>query len=90
MACSVQLLPAKEATAPHRHNSTVLYQAFRGSGATVVDGERLEWSQGDIFVVPPWALHHHENRHGDDAIVYAISDEPVWRALNLYREDDET
>jgi len=88
MACSVQLLLAKEATMPHRHNSTVLYQAFRGSGATTVDGERLEWNQGDIFVVPPWALHHHENRQDDDAILYSISDEPVWRALNLYREDE--
>jgi len=89
MACAIQLLLAHEATRAHRHNSTVLYQAFRGSGATVVDGERLEWNQGDIFVVPPWAIHHDENRGAEDAILYSISDEPVWRALGFYREDND-
>ena len=89
MACSVQLLSAHEMTSPHRHNSTVLYQAFRGAGATVFDGQRFEWTQGDIFVVPPWALHHHENGLGEDAILYSISDEPVWRALNIYRGEGE-
>ena len=89
MACSVQLLAGHEITRAHRHNSTVLYQAFRGSGVTVVDGQRLEWAQGDIFVLPPWALHHHENGRGEDTILYSISDEPVWRALHLYKEENE-
>jgi gentisate 1,2-dioxygenase len=88
MTCSVQLLSSHEVTRAHRHNSTVLYQAFRGNGVTVVDGQRFEWNQGDIFVVPPWALHHHENGRAEDSILYSISDEPVWRALNLYREDN--
>ena len=89
MACSVQLLTGNETTGSHRHNSTVLYQAFRGSGVTVVDGERLEWSQGDIFVIPPWAVHHHENTQSADAILYSISDEPVARALGVYAQDNQ-
>jgi gentisate 1,2-dioxygenase len=87
LACSVQLLTSHDVTRAHRHNSTGLYQAFRGSGVTVVDGQRLEWSQGDIFVIPPWTVHHHENHGSEDAILYSLSDDPVWKALGVYFEE---
>lgn len=89
MCSSVQLLTPHQTFRHHRHNSTTIYQAFRGSGVTVVDGERLEWTQGDIFVIPPWAVHHHENHTGEDAILYSISDWPAMVALGLYSEEDE-
>jgi gentisate 1,2-dioxygenase len=89
MAARVQLFTAQEKTKAHRHNSTTIYQAFRGSGVTVADGKRLEWTQGDIFVVPPWAIHHHENLSGDDAILYSLSDDPVWRGMGVYFEESD-
>jgi gentisate 1,2-dioxygenase len=89
MACAIQLLAGQEVTRAHRHNSTVLFQAFRGSGVTVANGERLEWNQGDVFIVPAWAIHHHENRGSEDAILYSLSDEPVARALGFYAEDND-
>ena len=46
-ACELQLLPSKLTTESHRHISSTIYQVFRGSGTTVIDGERLEWSQGE-------------------------------------------
>jgi gentisate 1,2-dioxygenase len=88
LAARLQLLGGHEVTRDHRHNSTTLFQAFRGTGTTVVDGERLEWSQGDIFVIPPWAAHHHENRGDEDAILYSLSDDPTWRNLGVYFEED--
>lgn len=86
-SCEVQLLRPKEKTRAHRHTSTVVYQAFRGSGATVIDGNKMEWGQGDIFVVPPWYWHHHENGRDEDAILFSINDWPAMKALNLYREE---
>jgi len=89
LAARIQLLTAHEGTKAHRHNSTTLLRAFRGNGATVVDGKRLEWSQGDIFVIPPWAIHHHENLGPQDAILYSLSDDSTWRNLGVYFEENE-
>jgi len=86
-ACELQLLTPKLMTRTHRHISTTIYQVFQGEGATVVDGERMEWSEGDIFVVPPWSWHSHENRRDDDTILFSMNDWPALQALGLYREE---
>jgi len=86
-SCEIQLLRPKEKTHSHRHNSTTFYHVFRGEGATVVGEERLEWAEGDIFVVPPWFWHGHENRLDRDAILFSISDWPAMAALGFYREE---
>jgi 1-hydroxy-2-naphthoate dioxygenase len=88
-ACELQLLAPGRRMQTHRHISTTIYQAFRGEGVTVVDGERLEWSQGDIFVVPPWAWHGHENRSSTDSVLFSVSDWPAMRAMGLHREEAE-
>jgi gentisate 1,2-dioxygenase len=86
---AVQLLPPHFATRAHRHNCTTSYFVVQGEGTTTVDGERVAWVQGDIFRVPPWRLHQHENRLGADAILYRVTDEPTMRAWGFYREATE-
>ncbi|MCH8055082.1 MAG: cupin domain-containing protein [Deltaproteobacteria bacterium] len=86
-SCEVQLLRPEEKTRSHRHTSTTVYHAIRGEGVTVVGEERLQWSQGDIFVVPPWYWHSHENRLDQDVILFSINDWPTMKALGLYREE---
>jgi len=86
-ACELQLLTPKLHTKTHRHISTTIYQVFKGKGATEVDGQLFEWSEGDIFVIPPWAWHSHENRADEDSILYSMNDWPALKALGLYREE---
>lgn len=86
-SCEVQLFRPRETTKSHRHNSTTVYYAFRGEGSTVAEQERLEWAQGDIFVLPPWCWHSHENRLSEDAILFSITDWPTMVALGIYREE---
>jgi 1-hydroxy-2-naphthoate dioxygenase len=86
-SCEIQLLRPKETTRSHRHTSTTIYHAFRGEGSTVVGGETLQWSQGDIFLVPPWYPHRHQNRQNQDAILFSTTDRPAALALGLYREE---
>ena len=86
-ACELQLFTPKMATKAHRHISTTIYQVFKGQGATEVEGEVLEWSEGDIFVIPPWAWHSHENRTDGDSILYSMNDWPALKSLGLYREE---
>lgn len=83
---AVQLLPPRFVTQAHRHNCTTAYFVVQGEGATTIDGEPVEWATGDIFRVPPWRMHQHENGGSQDAILYRVTDEPTMRAWGFYRE----
>ncbi len=56
---------------------------------TKVSANEFNWQQGDIFVVPSWQWHSHENAASDDAILFSINDRPSTEALGLYREQAE-
>lgn len=86
-ACEIELLTPRFAGKAHRHNCTTVYHVFRGRGATVIDGERFDWEQGDFFVVPPWAQHAHQNGAVEDAILFSVTDWPTTKALGLYAEE---
>jgi 1-hydroxy-2-naphthoate dioxygenase len=87
-ACELQLLTPHLKTKMHRHLSTAIYHVHRGTGATIVDGQRLAWSPGDIFLIPPWSAHYHENLGSEDAILFSIDDWPSTTSLGLYREEE--
>jgi len=89
-SCEIQLLRAREKTRSHRHTSVTIYQAFRGNGVSTINGERFEWSQGDIFVVAPWQWHQHENLSDGDSILFVMSDRPSLELLQVYREEAQT
>lgn len=88
IAWQVQLLSKRQKTLAHRHNSTTFYFAFEGAGAVVIDGERLEYQKGDIFAVPAWTWHHHENTHNDDTILFSIDDWPAMKKLGFYMKEE--
>ena len=82
------MLRPGEKTQSHRHTSTVIYHAFGGDGATVINGEKFAWRKGDTFIVPLWAWHEHANASSsDEAILFSMHDEPILRAFGLYREE---
>jgi gentisate 1,2-dioxygenase len=87
IGCEIQMLRPGETTKFHRHTSSTIYHAFRGSGLTSVGDRTLEWSQGDCFTVPLWSWHRHENGRQEEAILFSLTDRPVKEALGLYREE---
>lgn len=72
-----------------RHTGSKVYWVVAGSGVTVVDSERFEWSAGDFFSVPPWATHHHENPHDTEASLFRVDDLPTLEKLGLFREETD-
>lgn len=60
-----------------------IWVVYRGAGATVVDGVRYEWSDGDVLVVPSWAAVDHEATEPAD--LFLLSDGPVVEAVGLGR-----
>ena len=86
--CALSLLGSRQETEAHRHTSTVIYHVFRGSGSSFVGDERFDWGAGDSFVVPLWYPHRHVNRAAsEEAILFSMSDAPVLKSLDLYREE---
>ena len=87
MACWIQLIRAGVHTKAHRHTTSAVYQVFEGEGYSVIDGERFDWSRGDLFVVPAWSWHEFANESSNEAILFSIQDNPVMKALALFREE---
>jgi gentisate 1,2-dioxygenase len=88
MSCRIQMLRPNEKTNSHRHTSTSIYHAFRGSGTTIINGQKFTWQKGDTFIVPLWSWHEHANASSsDEAILFSMHDEPILKAFGLYREE---
>lgn len=87
LGASMQLLRPGEHTQAHRHTGSYLYNVAKGSGYSIINGKRYDWQARDIFCVPSWAWHEHVNGSAsEDACLFCLSDLPVMRALDLYRE----
>ncbi len=85
--CWIQMLRPGERTQAHRHTGSVIYNVARGRGSTVINGQRFDWTSGDIFCVPSWSAHEHANgSQSEDAILFSMNDSPVLKAVGLYRE----
>jgi gentisate 1,2-dioxygenase len=65
-----------------------MYLVLQGSGSSEVAGERLGWSRGDIFSVPPWTWHRHECAKGEEAILFAVDDWPAMTAMGFFQRED--
>ncbi len=86
--CWIQMLrPRRAYASPPTHRQRGLL-GVRGCGATIINGVEFDWSRGDMFVVPSWAVHEHINWSGDErAILFSIQDTPLLQAVNKYREE---
>jgi gentisate 1,2-dioxygenase len=73
-------------TSPYRATTNNIYAVVKGTGATTIDGERFEWSRGDVIAAPAWRPHFHEA--AEDALMFRVSDEPVMQRLGFYRQEE--
>ena len=87
MACWIQLIRPGIHTRAHRHTTSAVYQVFEGEGYSIIDGQRFDWSPGDLFVVPSWSWHEFGNDSRQEAILFSIQDNPVIKSLALFREE---
>lgn len=88
MGASMQMLRPGEATKAHRHTGNVIYQATKGSGYSVIEGKRYDWTEKDIFCVPSWAWHEHANASdAEDACLFSFNDFPVIEKLAFERDE---
>jgi len=88
IGAAMQLLRPGEHTRAHRHTGSIMYQAAKGTGFSIISGRRFDWKEKDIFCVPSWSVHEHGNASAsEDACLFSFNDLPVMRSLGLYREE---
>lgn len=85
IAARMQKLPAGFRSKAHRHTHAVVYQVFKGSGYSVINGVRFDWSEGDFFVVPNYAWHEHVA--DKDSFLFSVSDLPIMESFEVEREE---
>lgn len=87
LGARVQCLLDGKDTDAHSHNATEVFYVIEGSGQTIVEGEPLDWSDQDIFVVPPYKAHSHNP--DADATLLGVSDRPMLKTINCYHEFEQ-
>ena len=61
---------------PHRHNGVAVTLAIQGEGIhSMIDGKRVDWSNGAAQITPATALHSHHNRGAKRMRSLVIQDE---------------
>lgn len=88
LSMTLQILrPGFEGRA-RRHMCSKLYYVVEGAGTTTAGGERWSWEAGDFFTIAPWAWHRHAIApSAANAVLFQVSDLPVYRALGYDKEE---
>lgn len=80
-----QMLRPGERTRPLRQTASLLVAPFQGSGHSVVDGKRFDWTEFDTLAVPGGSWCEHVNgSETEPAILFVASDEPALKAFGLF------
>ncbi len=85
MAIAVARLPAGIRTRPRRSTASRCFVVTAGTGCTQIGDTRFHWTRGDTIAVPAWTWYEHDG--GTDANLVEISDAPLMRWCNYWREE---
>ncbi|WP_424919398.1 cupin domain-containing protein [Achromobacter animicus] len=74
---TIAKLPPGKVDRPHRHTSAAINYIMWGHGKSVVNGEKIEWEEGDLhFSAPGWSVHNHASRE-QGFMALTIQDHPL-------------
>jgi gentisate 1,2-dioxygenase len=90
--CRIQLLRPNQETKSHRHSCNTVYHVVSGHGVAQVGKNsaaetELAWHDHDCFNLPTWYWHRFKNLSTEPAMLFSVSDRPLFEALRLYREE---
>ena len=86
--CRLHLLPAGRKMARHRHTWNTICHVVEGRGETVAGDRTLAWGPHDTFSLPGWLWHQHRAAGDSDAVLFSVTDEPIYQAFALDRIEE--
>ena len=87
MRCTIQHLRAGQHTVRVRRTTSSIYFVVQGNGVTRCGNQTISWGRHDTMAIPNWHWHDHEIDVGGDAILFGVHDEPVLKALGMFRQE---
>jgi gentisate 1,2-dioxygenase len=73
---AINTLEAGRDQRPHRHNGVAVTLAIQGEGIySMIEGQRVDWSDGAAQITPATALHSHHNRGSKRMRSFVVQDE---------------
>jgi gentisate 1,2-dioxygenase len=85
MGIAVDRLRPGARTDRHRSTASRCITVTAGAGRSRIGTELFDWQFGDTFAIPSWVWYEHESLELSQLV--EISDEPVMRMCNYYREE---
>jgi len=82
IASFLRRLPPHSESDIHRHNFEAMGYVIKGSGHEIHDGERIDWSEGDVVFIPPNVWHQHVNDGDEEALVLFVTNWALMLNLN--------
>jgi 2,5-dihydroxypyridine 5,6-dioxygenase len=73
-------------TRPKRGAYSTICLVVAGSGCSAIGDSTFEWSQNDVFTIPPWSWASHK-AIGGKADLFVVSDKVVFERLDVLREE---
>jgi gentisate 1,2-dioxygenase len=87
LGTKAQLIRPGFVGAHHRHSGSKVYWVIEGSGTSKINGTQFNWTRGDFFSVPPWAVVQHSNPYDVEARLFRVDDSALLHKLNAYHEE---
>lgn len=81
---SLDVLLPGESTAPIRHNSTQVNFCIRGAGYTVVNGQRINFHQYDVWNHNSFATYTHHNDTNEIQVRLTYSNAALLEKMNVH------
>lgn len=85
-----QLLKPGQTTDAYRHTASQLYFVLEGSGHSEIDGQRFDWGRNDFFIAPNQSWRSHTVTGAGEAVLYSVTDAPLFQHLGQYRSQGRT
>lgn len=86
-----QMLRPGQKTLPLRQTASLLVAPFKGTGYSIVDGQRFDWNEFDTLAVPGGAwCEHHNGSDTEPVYLFVASDEPTLKKLSLFKSWGQT
>ncbi len=84
VSVSIGGIPGGGHTRKHRHTYETIIYVLKGSGYSIVEGNRIDWETGDAVLVPRWAWHQHFNASPTEYAEYlGAENAPLLQNLGL-------
>ncbi|MGL4324067.1 MAG: cupin domain-containing protein [Beijerinckiaceae bacterium] len=86
MGFTAMMLRSGQAEKPVLRSSSAVFHVISGSGYSLVNGKRLDWSAKSTFSAPVFARIEHHAEGGTPAFMIRIHDAPLQERLGYYEE----